>query len=81
MWFLFLFIFIIFLVISVLFFELFDIAIPNFPLSDLTSKVVSDGRTRSCSSFFDGSVDSLDLPIFVIEFILHRLLDSFNIFS
>ena len=74
-------VFVILLVVSVLLLELFDISVPDFPLGDLTSKVVGDGWTGSCSSFLNGSVDSLDLSILVVEFVLHGLFDSFNIFA
>jgi hypothetical protein len=74
-------VFVILLVVSVLLLELFDISIPDFPLGDLASKVVGDGWAGSCSSFLDGGVDSLDLSVLVVEFVLHGLFDGFNIFA
>ena len=69
------------LVIFVLFLKFLDVAIPHFPLSYLTSKVVGNRRTSCSSSFFNRRVNSLNLSTFVIEFISHCLLNSFNIFA
>ena len=68
-------------IISVLFFELFDVRVPNLPLSDFSSQIIGDGRASSCSSLSYGSVDGLNFSIFVVEFVLHCLLDSFCIFA
>jgi hypothetical protein len=74
-------IFVFLLIILVFLFELFNVGVPDFPLSDLASKIVSDRRTGSSSSFLDRSVDGLDFSIFVVEFVLHGLLDSFDILA
>lgn len=77
----FLILFLLLFIIFVLFLKLFNIAIPNFPLSYLSSKIVSYRRASCSSSLFNRRVDSLDLSTFVIEFISHCLLNSFNIFA
>ena len=77
----FLILFLLLLVIFVLFLKFLNIAIPHFPLSYLSSKVVGNRRTSCSSSFFNRRVNSLNLSTFVIEFISHCLLNSFNIFA
>ena len=78
---LFLLVLVVFLVIFVIILELLDVAIPDIPLSDFASQIVSDRWTSGCPSFLDRSVDCLDLPVLVVKFIFHGLLDGFNIFS
>lgn len=70
-----------FVVVFIFFFELLDVGVPDGPLGDLSSEVVGDGRAGGSSSFLDGRVDGLYFSIFVVEFVLHGLLDSFYIFS
>lgn len=77
----FLILFLLLLVIFVLFLKFLNVAIPHFPLSYLSSKVVGNRRTSCSSSFFNRRVNSLNLSTFVIEFISHCLLNSFNIFA
>ena len=65
------------LFILVLVFQVFDVAIPDFPLSDLPSDVFV-GRGTSGSSFLsDFWVDGLHFSTVVIELVSHRLLDCY----
>lgn len=80
-WLLFFLVLVILLVISVLFLELFDVSVPDLPLSYFSSQVVGNRRAGSCSSFFNGGVDSLDLSVLVVKLVLHGLLYSFNILA
>lgn len=70
-----------FIIIFAFFLELLDVGIPDSPLSNLSSEIIGDGGASSCSPFFDWRIDSLYFSVFVVEFILHGLLYSFNIFS
>lgn len=70
-----------FIIIFAFFLELLDVGIPDSPLSNLSSEIIGDGGTSCCSPFFDWRIDSLYFSVFVVEFILHGLLYSFNIFS
>lgn len=67
------------LIIFSLLLELLDIGIPDLPLSDLSSEIVSDRRTSGCSSFFDRWVNGLNLSALIIELIPHSLLDRLYI--
>ncbi len=77
----FLILFFLLFVIFIFFLEFLNITIPNFPLSYLTSKVISNRRTSCSSSFLNRRVNSLNFSTFVIEFISHCLLNCFNIFA
>ena len=61
--------------------KFFNISVPDLPLSDFTSQIISNWRSGSGSLLFDIRVDSLDLTTFVIELVSHRLLDGLNIFA
>ena len=67
--------------ILTLFFKLLDIGVPDFPLSDFTSKIICYWRASCSSSCLNWRIDCLDLSIFIVEFIFHSLLNRFNIFS
>ena len=77
-WFLF---FAILVIISILFLELLNVRVPNLPLCDLSSEVISYGRACGSSSLSDRGIDSLNLSVFVVEFVLHSLLDGFCVFA
>lgn len=68
-----------FLVVLIFLLELFDVGIPDCPLGDFSSQVVSDGRTGGCSSLLDRRINRLDLPVFIVEFVLHGLFDGLDI--
>lgn len=69
------------LFILILSFKFLNISIPNFPLCNLSSQIISNWRTCSCSSFLNVRIYSLNLPVFIIEFVFHRLFNRFNIFT
>ena len=60
--------------------KIFDIGIPYFPLSYLSSNILCRGWNCGYSSFFDFRINCLDLTTIIIELISHWLLDCFNIF-
>ena len=66
------------LFILVLVFQVFDVAIPDFPLSDLPSDVFVGRWTSGCSLLPDFWVDGLHFSTVVIELVSHRLLDGYR---
>ena len=70
-----------FLLIFVLFLELLDVRVPNLPLGDFSSEVVSDGRACGCSSLLDGRVDGLHFSVFIVKLVFHCLFYGFHIFA
>lgn len=61
--------------------KLFNVTIPDFPLSDFASQVIGDWWSGSCSFFLDIGIDGLDLSSLVIELVSHGLLDSLDVFT
>lgn len=70
-----------FLVLLLFFLELGNIAVPDIPLCNLPSEIVSNGRTCSSTSLFDLVVNRLNLTTFVVELVSHSLLDSLDVFA
>ena len=62
-------------------FEAFNITIPNIPLCNLSSQIVSDGRTCGCSLFLDIRINCLNFSAFIIKLIPHGLFYCFHILS
>ena len=70
-----------FLFIFILPLKLFNVGIPNLPLSNLSSQIVNDRRVGSSSSLFDVWICRLNLSAFIIELIPHSLLNSLDVLS
>lgn len=62
-------------------FELFNVAVPDLPLCNLSSEIISDWGFSGSSSLLDIWINSLNLSSFVIELVSHGLFDSLHIFS
>lgn len=75
-----LFVFLLF-VLFFLSFEFLDVLVPDFPLGNFASEVVSDGRLCGSTFLLYVWVDGLDLSAFVVELVSHGLLDGLNIFA
>jgi hypothetical protein len=70
-----------FLLVFILFLKLFNVGIPNFPLSYLSSKIISNRRTCCSSSLLNWRIDCLYFSIFIVKLVFHCLLNGFHIFA
>ncbi len=61
--------------------EFLNVLVPNFPLSDFASQVVSNWGFCGCSSFLNVGVNRLHFSAFVVELVSHGLLDGFDVFA
>lgn len=74
--------FIFFFLIFFLFpFKFINITVPNFPLGNLSSKIISNWWFCGSSSLFNIWINGLNFSSFVIEFVSHCLFDGFYIFT
>lgn len=70
-----------FLIFFSLFLKIFNISIPNIPLSNLSSYILSWRWNRCSTSLFYLRINCLNLSSVVVEFISHWLFNSFYIFT
>lgn len=68
-------------ILFLLSFELFNISVPYFPLSDFAPQIVSNWWLCCSSSFLNVRINRLDLPSLIVELVSHRLLDGLDIFA
>jgi len=61
--------------------ELINITVPDFPLGNLSSKIISNWWFCGSSSLFNIWINGLNFSSFVIEFVSHCLFDGFYIFT